>query len=172
LLQLLSNAKRVWVIGEAMGRYLAELFASYLRVAGVNAAAVDADPAAVAHMVLDLDPDDLVIGLGVAGTGLDTAAALRLAQEQGATIAAVSVSALSPPAQVADHVLVCPSTTPMGLSSNASLMTMLTVLWQAILARDEMEERVNALQETYASLLEARGKQRERLDVLGLWQEF
>jgi hypothetical protein len=49
---------------------------------------------------------------------------------------------------------------------------MLTVLWQAILARDEMEERVNALQGTYASLLETRMKEEERLDVKGLWQEF
>ena len=174
IVDMLAEAERVWVVGNAAGRYLAELFAEYLRMAGVKAVAVDADPAAAAYVIGDCGARDLVIGIGVAGTGLDTAAALRFAKEKGAKVAAVSVSAISPPAQVTDHVLVCPSNSPVGLSSTASLVTMLMALWQTLLARDkeQMEKRVTGLQETYARLLTMRVEEGERVDVERLWREL
>jgi len=174
LVDLLAKAKRVWVVGEAGARCLAEFFADYLRIAGVKASGLDADPAEAARVLWDIGEKDLVIGLGVPGTGIDTAAVLRLAKEQGAETAAVSVSAVSPPAQVADRVLVCPANSPIGLPSAASLITMMMALWQALLARDSkrMEERVAVLQETYVSLLTARVEQGKRVDVRRLWREF
>jgi len=174
MLDIISEAQHVWVVGEAMGQCLAEIFVGYLQMAGVNAGAVGADPAAAARVMWDLGEQDLVLGIGVSGTGLDTAAVLRFARERGAKVAAVSVSAVSPPAQVADHVLVCPSNTPVGMPSVASLATMLMVLWQALLAREEdkLEERVKALQEAYAGLLAARAEQGQQTDVQRLWREF
>jgi DNA-binding MurR/RpiR family transcriptional regulator len=174
LVELLAKAQRVWVVGEAYGACLAGLFAHYLRVAGLKATAVDADPVEAARALWDISAKDVVLGLGVPGTGIDTAALLSFAAEKGAATAAVSVSSVSPPAKVAEHVLVCPANTPVGLASPASLVTMLMALWQALLARDgkRMEEQVTTLQDTYASLLAARGEQGSRVDVRKIWQEF
>ncbi len=174
LVDLLLRAERVWVLGEAGGRCLAEMLADYLRTVGLKAAASDADPAEVVRKLWDVGEKDLVIGIGVPGTGIDTAAALRFAKERGAQTAAVSISAVSPPAQVADRILVCPANTPVGLPSTASLMTMLMVLWQALLAREgrKIEERVSNLQDAYARLLANRVEQGKKVDVRRLWREF
>lgn len=174
LVDLLARAQRVWVVGEANARCLATFFADYLRVAGVNATAIDADPAEAARVLWEITPQDLVIGLGILGTGIDTAAVLYFAKERGAEIAAVSVSAVSPPAQVADRVLVCPAHSPVGVASTTPLVAMLMALWQALLARDpaRTEERITVLQETYTSLLAARVEQDQRMDVRRLWREF
>ncbi len=168
------EAGRVWVVGEASARCLAEIFADYLRMAGISASAADADPAEATRVLWDVGEKDLVIGIGVPGTGIDTAAVLRFAKDQGAHTAAISTSAVSPPAQVADHVLVCPANTPVGMPSTAGLMTMLMVLWQALLARvgEGMEERVTTLQEAYAKLLATRVEQSKKVDVRRLWREF
>lgn len=174
LVERMAQARRVWLVGEAGGRCLAQFFADYLRLAGLQAAAIDPDPAEAARVLWDLGGEDLVIGLGVPGTGVDTAAVLSFAKQRGAGTAAVTVSTVLPPAQVADHVLVCPSNTPVGLPSVAGVMTLLMVLWQAVLARmgDRREERMATLQDTYANLLSARAEQSRRLDARRLWHEF
>ena len=124
VVELLAKAQRVWVVGEASARHLADFFAAQLRMANLKVTAINADPAEAARLLWDLGSGDLVVGLGIPGTGIDTAAVLELAKERGAKTASVSVSAVSPPAQVADHVLVCPSNSPVGVPSVASLMTM------------------------------------------------
>lgn len=174
LLDMLSEAEQVWIVGEAAARCLARLFAAYLRAAGIKAIAMDADPAAAAHVLGDLGAGDLVVGLGITGTGLDTATVLKLAKEKGAQATAVTVSSLSPPAQVVEQVLVCPSNTPTGLPSSASVMTMLMVLWQALMARDneQMDERISEIQHSYEALLETRDEESKRLDVKQILSEF
>lgn len=174
LLGALSKAKRVWLVGEAGALYLAAYFVDYLRMAGVNAAVVDADPAAAARVLWDLGAKDLVIGLGIPGTGLDTASALRFAKTKGAETAALTVSAVSPPAQVADTVIICAANSPVGVPSAASIAVMMAVLWQALLSRkgDNFAQHVAALQDTYANLLAARVEQSKQTDIQQLWREF
>jgi len=174
LLNAISKAKRVWLVGEAGALYLAAYFADYLRMAGVNAAIVDADPAAAARVLWDLSAKDVVIGLGIPGTGLDTAATLRFAKEKGAETAALTVSSVSPPAQIADLVLVCAANSPVGVPSAASIAVMMAVLWQALLSRkgEAMAQHMAALQETYAGLLAARVEQSKQSDIHQLWREF
>jgi len=172
--KLLGNARRVWIIGEASGECLATFFAAHLRMAQIQATALNPDPAAASQVLWDLGDEDLIIGLGIPGTGIDTAAVLQFAKERGAKTASVTASAVSPPAQVAEHVLVCPSNTPVGLPSVASLVAMMIALWQTLLARDgdEMEKQINMLQETYSTLLEKRAEQANQVDVERFWQEF
>ncbi|MBN1953982.1 MAG: MurR/RpiR family transcriptional regulator [Anaerolineae bacterium] len=173
IVTLLARAKRVWIIGEASGQYLAPYFASHLRAAGINANAVDADPAEAAWALWELGEKDLVVGLGVSGTGLDTAAALRFARERGAATAALSVSAVAPPAQVAEHVLVCASSTPVGVPSDASLVTLMLVLWQALLARKKnLDPHVAGLQKAFSDLLTARAEQNDWVDIEQFLREY
>ena len=174
MLDALARAKRVWVIGEGTGKCLAEMFADRLRIAGLEAYAAGADLSSGALVTWDVGGQDLVIGLGVSGTGLDTAGVLRLAKQKGATVGAVSVSAVSPPALVADHSLVCPSKSPVGLPSTAGLVTVLMVLWQALLARDgdRMEERLEAIREAYSQLLSVRSEQGAQTDTALAWKDF
>ena len=173
ILTMLAEATKVWIVGDATGRHLAALFADHLRMAGVNATAVVADLGAVAHVAADWGADDLVVGIGATGTGLDTAAVLSFAKEKGASVAAISVSAVSPPAQVVDHLLVCPSSSPVALPSIGSLVTMLVALWQALLAqKGRMGERADELQETYGALIAAWGAEAEKVDTHKLWKEF
>jgi DNA-binding MurR/RpiR family transcriptional regulator len=173
ILTMLAEAEKVWVVGDATGRHLAALFADHLRMAGVDASAVVADLGAVAHVAADWGADDLVVGIGATGTGLDTAAVLRFAKEQGASVAAISVSAVSPPAQVVDHLLVCPSSSPVALPSIGSLVTMLVALWQALLAqKGQMEKRAEELQGAYGALIAAWSAEAEKTDTHKLWKEF
>lgn len=174
ILAMIADAERVWIVGEAMGASLASLFADYLRMAGVNAAVLHADPARAAFIVKDLGADDLVLGIGLTGTGVSTAAVLRAAQEKGAKTGAISVSLVAPPAQVTEHVLVCPSQTPMGVPSVANLVAVMMALWQALLARDEdqLEARITALHQTYADLLTKQAEESKRGDIYRVWREF
>lgn len=174
IVDMIAEAERVWVVGDAVGGCLAEMFAGQLQMIEIQAAAVDTDPAAAAQYVAQWSEGDLVIGVGAAGTGLDTAALLRYAKEKGAKVASVCVSSVSPPGQVSDYVLICPSNSPVGLPSTASLGVMLMALWQVLLARDEerMNEQVNTLRETYEHLVTLRAEEGERVDVKQAWQEF
>jgi DNA-binding MurR/RpiR family transcriptional regulator len=172
ILSMLTDAKKVWVVGDATGRNLAAMFADHLQMAGVDASTVVADLGAVAHVAADWGADDLVLGIGATGTGLDTAAVLRFAKEQGAKVAAVSVSAVSPPAQVVENVLVCPSSSPVALPSIGSLLTMLVALWQALLAQKNMEERAEKLQGAYSALMDAWSEEAEKVEPHKLWKEF
>jgi DNA-binding MurR/RpiR family transcriptional regulator len=173
IVDMIAEADRVWVVGDATARYLTGLFVEYLATAGVDAVAVDANPGAAAQIIDGCGEKDFVIGIGAAGTGLDTAAVLRYLKEKGVKVAAIAVSLVSPPAQVVDTVLVCPSSTPVGLASVASLMTMLIALWQALLARNEnLAEKLASLQESYQGLLVVRAEERERLDLEKPWQDF
>jgi|YNPBryBLVA2012_1023415.scaffolds.fasta_scaffold00952_2 DNA-binding MurR/RpiR family transcriptional regulator len=158
VVELIARAGHVWVVGDATAAPLASLFADLLRTAGINAMALDANPATAAREALNWGANDLVIGLGVEGTGLDTAAVLRFAKEKGCEIVALSTSPVAPPVQVAERVIICPSSTPVGLTSVASLVTMLSAVWQAVLARDkaQMEGRVAQIRETTDRLVAAR----------------
>ncbi|HEY75985.1 MAG TPA: MurR/RpiR family transcriptional regulator [Thermoflexia bacterium] len=174
IVEMLARAERVWVVGEATGESLASLFADYLRMAGINAAVLHADPARAAFVVKDLGPGDLVVGIGVTGTGVNTAAVLRAAQEKKAQVAVISVSLVTPPAQVTDHVLVCPAQTPMGVPSIANLVAAMMAIWQALLARDEeqLEAHITALHRTYADLLSKQAEESKRGDIYRVWREF
>ena len=174
IVEMLIQAKRVWIVGEAMGVGLASIFVDHLRMAGINAAVLHADPARAAFIVKDLGPDDLVVGLGITGTGVNTAAVLRAAQEKGAQIAAISVSLVTPPAQAADHVLVCPSQTPLGVLSIANLVAVMMAVWETILARDkdQLEARITALRQTYADLLNKQAEEAKRGDIYRVWREL
>lgn len=174
IIDLLSAAKHVWVMGEGGAYHLAEFFADHLRMAGAKAYSLNADPAEAARMLFNLDKKDLLIGLDVPGTGLGTAAALRFAKEQGISTAAVSVSAVGPAAQVAEYVLLCPASSPIGLPSAAGLVTVLMVIWQALLARKgkRMAEHVATLRNTYATLLNSQAEQSAHLETLQLWRDF
>ncbi len=174
IIDALQAAENVWVVGEATAAHLAEFFASHLRMAGLKAWALNADPAEAARTLWNLDAKDMVLGLGIPGTGLATAAVMRFAKEHGANTAAVSISSIFPPAQVADHILVCASNSLVGVPSAASLVTLLLVLWQALLARsgDQLADHVAALRNIYAQMLEAEAEQSRLSDVQRLWHEF
>lgn len=174
IVDMLAKAERVWVVGEAMGENLAAMFTDYLRMAGVNAAVLQADPARAAFVIGDLSADDLVLGIGMTGTGVNTAAVLRAAQEKGAKTAAISVSLVAPPAQVTDHVLVCPAQTPVGVPSIANLVAVMMAVWQALLARDKdrLEARVEAVRQAYTDLLARQVEESKRGDVYRVWREF
>ncbi|MBN1178804.1 MAG: MurR/RpiR family transcriptional regulator [Anaerolineae bacterium] len=173
IVDMIAAAERVWVIGDAMGRYLAQMFAGYLEIAGVRAFALDADPAAAAQIAGQYKAGDVAIGIGATGTGLDTAAILRYLKNKGMNVVAVTISSVSPPAQVVDRVLVCPSDTPVGMPSVASLVSMLMAIWQTVLARKEgLDAHIAAQQEAYNELMVIRAEERERLDLEKPWQEF
>ena len=154
IVELLANAAHVWVVGEGGAYALAEFFADQLCMAGVKACALNAGPAAAVGALSTLGQGDLLIGLGLPEAGADTAAVLRFARERGAGTAAVAVSAVAPPAQVAEHVLLCSANSPIGLPSAASLVTVLLVVWQALLARkgERLAEHVATLRGISANL--------------------
>lgn len=158
VVELIARAGRVWIVGDATAAALASAFADLLRMAGVKAMALDANPAAVAREAVNWGAEDLVIGIGMEDAGLDTAAVLRFAREKGAQGVVLSTSSVAPPAQVAERLLLCPADTPVGLRSFASMATMLSVLVQAVLARDkaQTEARLARLREVTEQLVAAR----------------
>lgn len=159
VVDLIARAKHVWVVGDATAAALASVFADLLRAAGISAMALDANPATVAREALNWGANDLVIGIGMEGAGLDTAAVLRFAREKGAEVVVLSTSSVAPPAQVSERVILCPAGTPVGLNSFASMATMLSVIAQAVLGRDkaQMEARAARLREVTQQLVAARG---------------
>jgi len=148
--EMLRSARRVIVTGQWVPGLLAQVFAEYLRLLGLDAIAVYGDTAVAAAHVLDLGQGDVVVAIGSSAFCRDSGLLLRLARGRGARTVAISSSDVSPVAREAELLFVCPSSGAVQAPSLTTLVAMTMALFQALAT-----ERVGLLGERLAQFEKA-----------------
>ncbi|MEA3376362.1 MAG: MurR/RpiR family transcriptional regulator [Chloroflexota bacterium] len=172
LLPTLTEAARIWVVGQGQCANLAALCADALREVGLPAVAIPSDPLMAATNLKGIDDTDVVIGFSRAGMDLDTASVVSFARRRGAPTFVFSVSPVAAAALEAETSIVCPGQTETGVPSFTGLAAMIVVLVSAFTVRypEEGEAMTIAMRESYRELLEERDEMASRLDIEDLWR--
>lgn len=134
----LHVATRVFVVGKADGFGLAAIWATYLQMIGIEAQAVQADIGKAALMLQNAEVGDVIfaISLGL-DPDIEIGQLLAAAREQGLKTIAVTTSPTLLPARQAEISFTAAAKTPSGYPFFATLVAMLSVIWQMLIALDE-----------------------------------
>lgn len=142
--QTIHAAPRVFVTSAAEGYGVAVLWSTYLSLLGIETYPIRADYAQAAILLHAVEPDDLLVAISLGlGPGSEIGHLLNAAKERGAHTMSVTTSPTLLPARQADINLVAPSKTPAGYPSFDTLMAILSLLWQALIAIDGEKSHKN-----------------------------
>jgi DNA-binding MurR/RpiR family transcriptional regulator len=136
VVDLIARAERVLVVGQGIAFPLAQLLSYSLRYMGIPASSPQPDPFGLAMAVDEIGSGSLLIGLSAWGEGEEVANALRLANAKGAATVALSCSAISPCALVANLALTCPLSDELPLRSITGMVILMDALIQTLAAQD------------------------------------
>ncbi|MDX9956496.1 MAG: MurR/RpiR family transcriptional regulator [Anaerolineae bacterium] len=150
--EILHAAPHIYVLGKGDSFGLASLWVTYLNFIGHPASAVHANLAQAALMLRDAAPGAVLFAISL---GLDPDSEIgqlvSAAQSKGIKTIVVSTSPTLLPARQADINLNLPAETPAGYPSFDTLMALLSLLWQALIALDEKKAHA-AVRETADAL--------------------
>jgi DNA-binding MurR/RpiR family transcriptional regulator len=154
----LESAKRIFVVSQWAGTYLAGLFATLLRSAGLEAAVVDAGATSAMTALHDVGKGDVVISVSLADVGPDMGTVLRFARDKGATTYAVATWGSSSAARPAETVFVAPGRTPNNFPSFAIPAFFLSTIFQTLMARrnEKVEEVLKSMQSAHKQMARVR----------------
>ncbi len=136
VVDLITRAERVYIVGQGIAFPLAQLLSYSLRYMGIPASSPQPDPFGLAMAVDEIGSDSLLIGISGWGEGEEVANALQLANAKGAATVALSCSAISPCALVANLALTCPLSDELPLRSITGLVILMDALIQTLAAQD------------------------------------
>jgi DNA-binding MurR/RpiR family transcriptional regulator len=105
----LSRARRIVVGATGAASIVAAALVELLQHTGLRAEHVDAAPVDRIKALVDVGPTDVVVVVGMWLTFRDAVRFLQQARERGATTVAISGSATSPLARLADYALIAPA---------------------------------------------------------------
>ncbi len=157
----LREAQRVFVIGKGESYSLASLWATYLNIVGVEAYPVEADLAKAALMLQDAEPGDVAFALSLGlSPDAEVGYVVATAHERGLKTITVTTSPTLLPARQADINLTVPAKTRSGYPSFDTLVALLSLLWQAVIAMDEKRShaKVKEVTETLNAMIEQQDK--------------
>jgi DNA-binding MurR/RpiR family transcriptional regulator len=155
------EAKRVFVTSKNEGYGIATMWATYLNISGIDAYTVRAEIARAALLLRDMNADDILVTISL---GLDTDVELghilAAAKERGIQSISITTSPTLMPARQADINLLAPAKTHSGYPSFDTLVTLLSLIWQALIALDEekAQQSVKNTLDTLNTLVEQRDK--------------
>jgi DNA-binding MurR/RpiR family transcriptional regulator len=174
ILPVLLVSKRIWVMGQGPGAYLADLCAHSLREIGLNAVSIAPDPLSAASNLKAVESDDLVIGFSITGMDLTVADVITFVRQAGAQTLVFSASPVTAAALAAEMLVVCPGPTKTHLPSFTGLAALIVTLTSAFAARypEEMASLQENLQRGYRKLLGLQAVSTSEVNVEELWREF
>jgi DNA-binding MurR/RpiR family transcriptional regulator len=131
----IRTAERIFVTSTTEGYGIATLWSTYLNLLGIQTYSVRAGHAQAAILLRDTRPGDLLIAISLGlGPDAEVGHLLSAVKEQGARTVSVTTSPTLLPARQADINLVTPSKTPSGYPSFDTLVALLSILWQTLIA--------------------------------------
>ncbi len=138
----IQAAHQVMFTGAGQASYLAELWATWFTLIGIPSCAIEASPDRLGLAAEEINSGTMliVLSLGLASEG-DLIYALRVFKERGAYILAVLPSPTLLPAREADLHLVVEAQTPSGYPSWDTLVSLMSLLWQAVVFLDPEKAR-------------------------------
>ena len=139
----LIGARSVYVVG----MQASHTFANYLHYVGAmahpNWILVRNLNGVLADEVVNLGPEDALIGISTRFYARDTVALARMARERGAGVIAITDSRTSPLAALADIVLTVPIQSPQFFDSYVSVTALLETLVGFVVAKGDQDVLAN-----------------------------
>lgn len=158
------NARQVYVFGAGSCKHLAGFLTHYLQLLVGKARRVTvASPSQICEQMIDLSPEDVVIGISFPRYSKISVQAMHYASQKGATVVALTDSALSPIAPYATNLLTAHSDMASVVDSLVAPLSVINALIVAISLRtmeqtrtklEELEQLWNSY-EVYQSVDEA-----------------
>jgi len=125
VLELLREARCVYIFGQGVAAALAQAFACELRRIRLETVNLLADPPTLATLVSQAKPGDLLVAISAGKDSEQVANALQYANQRGLHTVALSTSPLAPCAQTAEVALCC---TPSSEAPEAWLAPLVGVM--------------------------------------------
>ena len=132
VVDILSQAPRVFLAGEGNSVYLAEAFATRLVALGRSAHVVPSEMAGQASTIMGARPDDAFVGFGMTPMAQSVAVLLKLARAEGAKTVGIVGTLGNPVASAAEYVLQAPVQTIGPMPSMTALTSMMHGLVEAV----------------------------------------
>ena len=130
------NARQVYVFGAGSCKHLAGFLTHYLQLLVGKARRVTvASPSQICEQMIDLSPEDVVIGISFPRYSKISVQAMHYAHRKGATVIALTDSALSPIAPYATTLLTAHSDMASVVDSLVAPLTVINALIVAISLR-------------------------------------
>lgn len=129
------EAKRVYVLGVGSAYSLAHQFWYVARMAFSHISPVPRHGSQPIDDLAHIEPGDLLLAMTFQPYRSETMDAVRFAKRRGVKIAGITDSATSPLALEADHILVCPTSTPQFFASYAAVTALVETLAALLVAR-------------------------------------
>ena len=130
------NARQVYVFGAGSCKHLAGFLTHYLQLLVGKARRVTvASPSQICEQMIDLSPEDVVIGISFPRYSKISVQAMHYAQNKGATVIALTDSALSPIAPYATNLLTAHSDMASVVDSLVAPLSVINALIVALSLR-------------------------------------
>lgn len=154
VIMTLSEARRIYLLGQGIAGHLAGAFCDQLRAQGRAAEHAPVEITALAAALSDLGDEDAVIAFSINEAEDLIARALRLARERGCRTVAFALSSVSPIAQAADAAVICPPDGSLPLPSITALAALADAFAQtlALLKPEQSEKAGQKTKQAYQAL--------------------
>lgn len=131
------TAKKIYIIGLRSSTALAEFLGFYLNIILDNVKVVSYGISDIFEQVINIDENDLLIGIGYPRYAARTVEALSFAQSRGAKVVAITDSLLSPLAAKADYTLIAQSNMASFVDSLVAPLSVINALIIAVGLREK-----------------------------------
>ena len=148
------NARQVYVFGAGSCKHLAAFMTHYLQLLVGKARRVTvASPSQICEQMIDLSPEDVVIGISFPRYSKISVQAMHYAHSKGATVVALTDSALSPIAPYATNLLTAHSDMASVVDSLVAPLSVINALIVAISLRiiDQTRPKLEELERLWNS---------------------
>lgn len=142
------KAKKIYIIGLRSSSALSEFLGFYLNIILDNVRVVSSGMSDVFEQMINLNEDDLVIGIGFPRYAMKTINILSFAKSRNAKVVAVTDSLLSPLASKADYTLIAQSNMASFVDSLVAPLSIINALIVAVgmHEKDKISDTFNTLE--------------------------
>lgn len=142
------KAKKIYIIGLRSSSALSEFLGFYLNIILDNVRVVSSGISDVFEQMINLNEDDLVIGIGFPRYAMKTINILAFAKSRNAKVVAITDSLLSPLASKADYTLIAQSNMASFVDSLVAPLSIINALIVAVgmHEKDKISDTFNTLE--------------------------
>ncbi len=161
LITAITQARRIFVIGQWAMAPLGECFALWLAALGYPVQTLAADTLSAGYAFRDLTAQDTLLALALTGHDVETLNLLHAAQTCGARLVVLAAHRSQAVARLADVAIICPGEAAQPMTGLVSLAAVLTALVRVLAARDaeNYDRRMATFEAMYDKLVDGyRGK--------------
>lgn len=147
----MAGARRIFVLGARSCHSVAWQFHYVMSLLGERTRHLDGPGGTGPDALMRAQPGDLLLVIAVSPYATASLELAEMAGTQGLKVAAITDSAVSPLARLADHLLICPTASPGFFHSLTPAMALAETL-SALLAEADREATLRALERSDAQL--------------------